>query len=147
MQSAVLLSRRFARRLVRRTECRNARWLSDSSFDDSLSPEENLRNVLDRLQIDSLPPAPPLGGLYKPIVQTGKYVFVSGQPPLNAQGDVLTGVCVNADDTARAKEVAMWNGLTMLATLKVRVAVPVAFVALYFFILTMTHYCRHSLDR
>ena len=85
----------------------------------ALSPEGNLAAVLERLQISELPPAPPLGGLYVPIVRTGSYIYVSGQPPLNAAGEKITGVCQTLDDVTFGKDAALWNGLTMLATLKV----------------------------
>lgn len=93
-----------------------------SLHDSSLSAEENLAAVLRRLDDGrgaALPPAPPLGGLYVPVVRTGNFVYVSGQPPLDQDGKLITGICRGADDVDEAKEAAMWNGLTMLATLKV----------------------------
>jgi enamine deaminase RidA (YjgF/YER057c/UK114 family) len=104
--------------------------VSGSSHDPSLSPEENLMAVLKRLHLKSLPPAPPLGGLYVPVVRTGVYLYVSGQPPLDAEGKKITGVCVGPQDVADGKHAALWNGLTMLATIKVRA--ETAFARLHF---------------
>ena len=120
------LMMRTASALGRR--CTRTAWSTRLAFssataggnhDGSLTPEENLAQVLKRLNVNSLPPPPPLGGLYVPVVRTGKYVYISGQPPLNVAGEKITGVCETASDVDAAKEAAMWNGLTMLATLKV----------------------------
>jgi enamine deaminase RidA (YjgF/YER057c/UK114 family) len=90
-----------------------------SQHNADLTPEQNLLEVLSRLGA-TLPPAPPLGGLYAPVVRTGNYAYVSGQAPLNQDGAVITGLCSGPDDVAKAKDAAMWNALTMLATLKAR---------------------------
>ncbi|MFW5688634.1 MAG: RidA family protein, partial [Spirochaetota bacterium] len=38
-----------------------------------------------------LPPPPPPGGVYKPVVVTGNYLYVSGQVPVRMDGSLITG--------------------------------------------------------
>lgn len=38
-----------------------------------------------------LPPAPPLGGIYHPVVLTGKYLYVSGQGPVQNDESLIKG--------------------------------------------------------
>ncbi|MDX1284534.1 MAG: RidA family protein [Draconibacterium sp.] len=65
-----------------------------------------------------LPPAPPLGGIYHPIVITGKYLYVSGQGPLNSDGTLILGK-VGKDLTMEEGQIAARQvGLTMLSTIK-----------------------------
>ena len=65
-----------------------------------------------------LPPAPPPGGVYRPVVLTGALAFVSGHGPVRADGTLITGR-VGADLTLDlGREAARQVGLTMLATLK-----------------------------
>ena len=66
----------------------------------------------------ALPPAPPPGGVYRPVVLTGALAFVSGHGPVRADGTLITGR-VGADLTLDlGREAARQVGLTMLATLK-----------------------------
>lgn len=65
-----------------------------------------------------LPPAPPPGGLYKPVVIHGNLLFVSGQAPLTTDGKKITGKAGADLDLAAAKLAARQVGLTMLSTLK-----------------------------
>jgi enamine deaminase RidA (YjgF/YER057c/UK114 family) len=65
-----------------------------------------------------LPPAPPPGGVYRPITISGKMLYVSGHGPVRADGTLIAGV-VGADLSmedgyAAARQV----GLTMLSTLR-----------------------------
>lgn len=65
-----------------------------------------------------LPPPPPLGGVYKPVVIVDNMLYVSGQGPMRNDGSKIIGR-VGADLTleegyAAAKQVA----LTMLSTIK-----------------------------
>lgn len=65
-----------------------------------------------------LPPPPPLGGLYRPVVISGNHVYVSGQGPYRTDGSTIQGK-VGLDLTAdEGKLAARQVGLTMLATLK-----------------------------
>jgi enamine deaminase RidA (YjgF/YER057c/UK114 family) len=74
------------------------------------------------LRIDELglilPPAPRPVGIYKPILVVDKFLYVSGQGPLNTDGTLMTGR-VGADlDTEEGKIAARQVGLTMLSTIK-----------------------------
>ena len=65
-----------------------------------------------------LPPAPPSGGIYKPVVITGNLIFISGQPPAREDGSLIKGK-VGTDLTLEEGQLAAkQTGLTMLATLK-----------------------------
>lgn len=66
----------------------------------------------------SLPPAPPPGGVYQPIVIVNNYAFVSGQGPVLSDESLIQGK-VGTDLTRdEGKEAARQVGLTMLSTLK-----------------------------
>ncbi len=65
-----------------------------------------------------LPPPPPRGGVYKPVVIVGGMAYVSGHGPFLGEGDYITGR-VGADlDLAAGKAAAKQTGLALLATLK-----------------------------
>ncbi|MCB1277545.1 RidA family protein [Prosthecobacter sp.] len=66
----------------------------------------------------NLPPAPPRGGVYKPVVIVGGVAYVSGHGPYLGDGDYITGR-VGADlDLEAGKAAAKQTGLALLATLK-----------------------------
>lgn len=66
----------------------------------------------------TLPPAPPRGGVYKPVVIVGNIAYVSGHGPYCSDGTYLTGR-VGADlDLEEGRRAAKQTGLAMLATLK-----------------------------
>lgn len=68
-----------------------------------------------------LPPAPPLGGIYHPVVIAGNQLFVSGQGPLKSDGTLIKGK-VGKDLTLEEGQVAARQvGLTMLATIKAQI--------------------------
>jgi enamine deaminase RidA (YjgF/YER057c/UK114 family) len=65
-----------------------------------------------------LPPAPKPAGVYKPVVQVGNLLYVSGHGPLKADKTLMTGK-VGADLTEeQGKAAARLVGLTILSTLK-----------------------------
>jgi enamine deaminase RidA (YjgF/YER057c/UK114 family) len=65
-----------------------------------------------------LPPAPPAGGIYHPILLTGNHLYVSGQGPFQSDGQLIRGK-VGSDLTLEEGQLAAWQvGLTMLATIK-----------------------------
>lgn len=65
-----------------------------------------------------LPPAPKPGGVYQPVVITGKTVYVSGHGPLKPDGTMITGR-VGADLTLEeGKAAARQVGLAILSTLR-----------------------------
>jgi enamine deaminase RidA (YjgF/YER057c/UK114 family) len=66
----------------------------------------------------TLPPPPPRGGVYKPVVIVGNVAYVSGHGPYRGPGDYICGR-VGADmSLEEGKEAARQVGLAMLATLK-----------------------------
>lgn len=65
-----------------------------------------------------LPAQPKAGGVYKPFLQSGKLIYVSGHGPVLEDGALIKGKVgfdINAD---AAKLAARQTGLTILATLK-----------------------------
>lgn len=79
----------------------------------TLNPEEQiLKSGLE------LPPVPPPGGVYHPVVITGNLLFISGQPPCRTDGTLIKGK-VGLDLTVEeGYAAARQTGLTILATLK-----------------------------
>jgi enamine deaminase RidA (YjgF/YER057c/UK114 family) len=65
-----------------------------------------------------LPPPPPLGGIYKPALITGNYLYVSGHGPMLEDKTFITGKVGQDIDQEKAKLAALQTGLTILATLK-----------------------------
>ena len=66
----------------------------------------------------TLPPAPPLGGIYKPALITGNYLYLSGHGPMLEDKTFITGKVGQDIDQEKAKLAALQTGLTILATLK-----------------------------
>ena len=65
-----------------------------------------------------LPKAPEPAGVYKPVLVVDKFLYVSGQGPINLDGSLFTGR-VGADLTLeQGKLAARQVGLTMLSTIK-----------------------------
>jgi len=77
----------------------------------------NIEQKLAQLNLQ-LPPAPPLGGVYHPVLIVDKMLYVSGQGPVKMDGSLITGkLGVNLtieEGYAAAQQV----GLTMLSTIK-----------------------------
>lgn len=68
-----------------------------------------------------LPPAPPLGGIYHPVVIVGKQLFVSGQGPLKRDGTLIKGKVGKDLSLEEGQAAARQVGLTMLATIKAQI--------------------------
>jgi len=66
----------------------------------------------------NLPPAPPRGGVYKPVVIAGSVAYVSGHGPYLGEGDYICGRVGDDLDLAQGKEAARQTGLALLATLR-----------------------------
>lgn len=65
-----------------------------------------------------LPPAPPSGGIYHPVVITGDHLYVSGQVPVRSDKSLIQGK-VGSDLTLEEGQLAARQvGLTMLATIR-----------------------------
>lgn len=65
-----------------------------------------------------LPPVPKPAGVYKPVVVTGRYLYVSGQGPLTTDGSLMKGRVGSGLSIEEGKLAARQAGLTMLATIK-----------------------------
>ena len=78
-----------------------------------MTPDEQIKS----LGI-TLPPAPPKGGVYQPVVMVGNIAYVSGHGPYCGDGSYITGK-VGADlDLDEGKAAARQVGLAMLATMQ-----------------------------
>jgi enamine deaminase RidA (YjgF/YER057c/UK114 family) len=78
-----------------------------------MNPEERIKE----LGLE-LPPAPKPVGVYKPVLVVDKFLYVSGQGPVNNDGSLMKGK-VGADITLEeGKMAARQVGLTMLSTIK-----------------------------
>jgi enamine deaminase RidA (YjgF/YER057c/UK114 family) len=66
----------------------------------------------------TLPPAPPRGGVYQPVVIVGNVAYVSGHGPYLGDGKYLTGRLGADLDLEAGKAAARQTGLALLATLK-----------------------------
>lgn len=70
-------------------------------------------------QLDlELPPAPQAMGVYKPIVQVGNLVYLSGHGPLQSDGYLMTGRLGADMDVESGRAAARLTALAMLATLR-----------------------------
>jgi len=65
-----------------------------------------------------LPPSPKPLGVYKPVLIIGKYLYVSGQGPMRADGSLITGRLGENMSLEDGKQAARQVGLTMLSTIK-----------------------------
>ena len=66
----------------------------------------------------SLPPPPKPLGVYKPFLQVGNLVYVSGHGTVKSDGTLITGKVGVAMDADGGKQAAQQVGLAILATLK-----------------------------
>ena len=80
---------------------------------EQLTPEQRLSQLNLKL-----PPPPPLGGIYKPCVITGNYLYVSGHGPMLGDGSFITGKVGLNINQEKGKLAALQTGLTMFSTIK-----------------------------
>jgi enamine deaminase RidA (YjgF/YER057c/UK114 family) len=66
----------------------------------------------------ALPPLPKAQGVYRPAIQVGELVYLSGHGPLNPEGGYLTGRLGSDLDTESGKAAARLTALAILATLR-----------------------------
>ena len=76
----------------------------------------SIQERLEQLGLE-LPQAPPPGGVYKPVVVSGRQLYVSGQPPRLSDGSLITGKVGRDLTMEEGKAAARQVGLTMLATI------------------------------
>ncbi len=77
----------------------------------------NVEKRIQKLGLQ-LPPAPPAGGVYKPVIIVDKMLYVSGQGPVRSDQSLIKGklgLDLNAEEGYQA---ARQVGLTMLSTIK-----------------------------
>mgnify|MGYP002066086042 CR=1 FL=1 len=65
-----------------------------------------------------LPPAPPAGGIYHPVLRVDNLLYVSGQGPVKADGSLITGKVGGDLSLEEGKQAARQVGLTMLSTIQ-----------------------------
>ena len=65
-----------------------------------------------------LPPAPAPMGVYKPCLQDGKYLYVSGHGPVLEDKSLITGRIGQDLDIEQGKLAARQTGLTILSTIR-----------------------------
>ncbi len=65
-----------------------------------------------------LPPAPPAGGVYKPVIIVDKMLYVSGQGPVRSDQSLIKGKLGSELNTEEGYQAARQVGLTMLSTIK-----------------------------
>lgn len=65
-----------------------------------------------------LPPAPPLGGVYKPLVIVGNVAYLSGHGPLLNDKSYIKGRLGEDMDLEAGQQAARQVGLALLATMK-----------------------------
>jgi enamine deaminase RidA (YjgF/YER057c/UK114 family) len=65
-----------------------------------------------------LPPAPKVGGVYKPVVVAGNMAYVSGHVSLNPEGKIISGRVGSEVDQDFGRKAAEAAGLAILATLR-----------------------------
>jgi enamine deaminase RidA (YjgF/YER057c/UK114 family) len=66
----------------------------------------------------ALPAAPKVMGLYRPVLQSGKYLYVSGHGPLQEDGTMAKGRLGDSLDLAAGARAARLAGLAVLASLR-----------------------------
>ncbi|MBL9117459.1 MAG: RidA family protein [Verrucomicrobiaceae bacterium] len=66
----------------------------------------------------TLPPAPPRGGVYKPVVRVGNVAYVSGHGPFRENETYVTGRVGDELSLEEGRAAARQTGLAILATLK-----------------------------
>ena len=79
----------------------------------NLSPTEKIKEL--GLQF---PPAPMPAGVYKPVMVVGKFLYISGQGPVNLDGTLMSGRAGDDMSIEEAKKAARQVALTMLSTIQ-----------------------------
>ena len=68
-----------------------------------------------------LPPAPPSAGIYYPVVISDKHLYVSGQGPVQSNGELIKGKVGKDLSLEEGQVAARQVGLTMLSTMKAQI--------------------------
>lgn len=79
--------------------------------------KKTVEEIIRELGLE-LPPPPPSGGIYHPVLVTGNQLYVSGQGPFQSNKELIKGK-VGKDLTLEEGQLAARQvGLTMLSTIK-----------------------------
>lgn len=68
-----------------------------------------------------LPPPPPSGGIYHPVLITGNQLYVSGQGPVQSDGQLIKGKVGRDLSVEQGQLAARQVALTMLSTIKAQI--------------------------
>jgi enamine deaminase RidA (YjgF/YER057c/UK114 family) len=68
-----------------------------------------------------LPPPPPSGGIYHPVLITGNHLYVSGQGPLQSDSQLIKGKVGTDLSLEEGQMAARQVALTMLSTIKAQI--------------------------
>jgi enamine deaminase RidA (YjgF/YER057c/UK114 family) len=68
-----------------------------------------------------LPPAPSAAGIYYPVVITGNHLYVSGQGPVQSDGELIKGKVGRDLTLEEGQRAARQVGLTMLSTIRAQI--------------------------
>jgi len=68
-----------------------------------------------------LPPAPPALGIYYPVVISGNHLYVSGQGPVQSNGELIKGKVGSDLSLEEGQLAARQVGLTMLSTIRAQI--------------------------
>lgn len=88
-----------------------------STPESSAAPLGTPEEMVTRLKL-VLPPPPPRGGIYQPIVIVGDLAYVSGHGPIQSDGTFITGQAMGPEDLPAAQAAARQTALAILATLR-----------------------------
>ena len=79
-----------------------------------------IEKTLEELGLE-LPPPPPSGGIYHPVLITGNHLYVSGQGPFQSNGELIKGKVGRDLSLEEGQLAARQVGLTMLSTIKAQI--------------------------
>ena len=78
---------------------------------------KSVEEIIKELGLE-LPPAPPSGGIYHPVLISGNHLYVSGQGPVQSNKELIKGKVGKDLSLEEGQLAARQVGLTMLSTIK-----------------------------
>ena len=85
-----------------------------------MTPDENLERLCGRLGL-SLPQVPKPVGVYRPVMITGGFAFLSGQISKDAEGKIIMGKVGGDLPLEGGKQAARWASLQALSLIRVEI--------------------------
>lgn len=82
-----------------------------------MSHEERLAAWLSRNQLELPAPSPPKG-LYRPVLQSGNWLWTSGHLPIDGRGQLIRGTVGLDLSKEEGFQAALWAGLGILTSVK-----------------------------